>query len=161
MANLSEFTSYKNKILEELTKDNKLMRALGNDYYNALDRETPSKEDIIYQRMFPYKRSLDKIIIDTRSVISMEFAAQGMDGGHFKDIGITFYVLVHEDNILMMDQGQTKLRNDYIAERIDVIINQARGYGIGKMNFDSLRPVNTGSPDFIGVAIIYSTVDFN
>jgi hypothetical protein len=53
----------------------------------------------------------------------------------------------------------TVLRADYITYRLEQLFKESRGFGIGKLNFDTVRPLIT-PVNFYGMASIYTTREF-
>jgi len=160
MARLTEIFYYKEKLIDAITSDQLLMRALVNPGMDALTLPDPDVSDVIYKNVFPYKYNDDTIIEQAKNYIFMDFAATGISGNNFKDISITLYVLVHKTMDLLLNDSQTVVRTDYIAYRLDEIINNKR-YGIGKVQFNTFRPLGNTPTGFLGVALIYTTIDFN
>lgn len=160
MAGLSEFFNYREQILQKIVADELIMRAIGNPGIDGLTNPTPNLEDLLYTQIFPYRRNDKYIEAESKNYLMFELAATGTDKtGFFSDISLTFYVMAHQTMDRIDKQGQTVLRADYITYRLEQLFKESRGFGIGKLNFDTVRPLITPI-DFYGLASIYTTREF-
>jgi hypothetical protein len=128
MPHLEEISKYRETIIEKLLADAPLKKALGIDSFNALTQPIPSLGDLNYKRIFPYKKNLNAITTEQISAITMELATGPIINDNFNDISINLFILVHESNILLIDQGQTKLRTDFLADRIHKVLGKSRDF---------------------------------
>ena len=158
MAKGTEFFAYREAIMQGIVSDELLMRALGD---GALTDPTPEADAFLYDRVFPYKRNDDHIENTTKNYIMFELSVSGIDkAGIFNDVAVTFYVMVHQSMDRINNNGQTVLRADYIAHRLQTLFTEKRNFGIGKINLNTIRPL--GCPlNFYGLAMIYTTMDFS
>lgn len=160
MAELTEFFAYRETIMEAIAGDEMLLRAIGNPGENALADPTPDVDTLLYQQIYPYKRNDDLIENQTKNFLMFELAASGIGkDGFYNDVSITFYCMTHQ-NMDRIIKGDSKvLRMDYIMHRLTVLFKEKRHFGIGKLNFGTIRPLICPL-NFLGEAMIYSTVDF-
>lgn len=161
MANCTELFSYKEKIMEIYSSDVFLKKAIYNQGEDALSQPEPDFDLLKYKHVFPYKLNEESIEENSGNYIYLDFAATGLDSNTFKDISMTFYILVHKSMALLNRDGQTVVRADYLAHRVDSMINKQRGFGLGRVKFAALRPMTSLPPGYMGVALIYSTMDFS
>lgn len=160
MAGINEFFAYREEVLKRICKDELLLRAIGNPGDAALTDPTPDVENLLYKQIFPYRRNDKYIESEVKNYLMFELAATGTDKtGFFSNVSITFFVMAHQTMDRIDKQGQMVLRADYISYRLEQLFKESRGFGIGKLNFDTVRPLIT-PVDFYGLANIYSTVEF-
>jgi hypothetical protein len=160
MGGLTEFFNYREKIMEKVLKDDLLLRALGNSSIEALTQDAPDIDDLRYTQVFPYRRNDSQIESEVKNYLMFELAASGTDNtGFYSEISLTFYVMVHQTMDRIDKQGQIVLRADYLIYRLEELFKESRGFGIGKLNFKTVRPLITPA-NFYGLASIYTTTDF-
>lgn len=161
MAQGTEFFAYRETIMKALSKDQLLIRALANPGEDALTQPDPDLDLLLYNQIFPYKRNDQIIETSTKNFLFFELAANGVDGtGVYANIGLTFYILVHNKMDRIKNGDQTVLRMDYISHRLAVLFKQQRNFGIGKLSLQAVRPLAC-PVDFAGEIVFYSTVDFS
>lgn len=161
MAAVTEFFAYKEEILNRCVGDELLLKALHNPGENALTDPTPDYADVLSTNIFPYKRNDNIIETESINFLMFELAATGLDGNFFAEVSVTFYILAHTSNDLILKDGQKVTRVDYIAYRVHELFNSSRGFGIGKLKLDAIRPLKDVPKNYFGSACLYSTVEFN
>ena len=132
----------------------KAIKYNNTNFLSQPDMDDPS--ELIYTQVYPYKRVPDNIA-DALTFITLNFTRYRPVGAHFKSGIVEFNILVHKAN-MKTDLGM--LRTDYIASEIDILMNQERGLGIGKAEFNGMDDLYLNA-DYMGVALSYKILDFN
>lgn len=157
MAFLSEISDYKNTIIERLLSDQELCKAL---YYQTPDfLEQPDIEDaseLIYNNIYPH-RFIPTIDQTMWTYVTMALGDFRLIKRSFKVGTIAINVFTHRTTF-KTDYGCTRV--DYIVNKIDEMMNEQRGTGVGKLEFDYLKEYVVNE-NFQGYCIAYRSVDFN
>lgn len=157
MARLEELFDVKEEAMSKLIMDDALINALT---LKDVDSPVTERVELLYRNIFPYKRAVDETLTDKTCFIAMETSAFGQVQSKFKEFSLVFYIIVHEE-LIMMNLGKRRVtRTDYLAHRIDSVFNQTRGFGIGRLSFGGVRNVKLPS-NWLGMGIYYETLDFN
>ena len=162
MGNLTELTAFKEELLRLIVSDEMLIRAVAHPTANCLSIPVDKPGSLLYQNIFPFRWTLDETQTDKSTFVTMDFSNFGLVHGYYKDFSMALYVLTHKDLARIRDVNNTKniLRVDFILERIDTLLNNARGFGIGKLTFGGLGSVHVNDK-ILGSYIMYHTVSFN
>lgn len=159
--NLLEIFRVKDKILESILRDDRLTKTLFHPQPNSLALEAPRPSELLYKHVFPFKKNAESLVTTKKNFLTMDYSVGELINNNFKPMAINLYIIVHEDNMPIMVEGNLMLRTDYIAHRLDVLFNQARDFGIGPMKTLGLRPLELPSNDFQGLVYTISTLNFN
>lgn len=160
MANLQELTSFKEELLRLIVTNNRIMQAVVNNETNCFATPVVKPGSYLYQNIFPYKHTLNNTEEEKKTYITMDFANFSLTNSHYKDFAMGIYVFTHKELMRITDEGHSKLRTDYILHELDTMLNNARGFGIGKLQFSGLQSVTINN-DYLGSVIVYETIDFN
>lgn len=153
MANLSEITIYKSKLMKTMLSDKKIVALLTNsDEESTLVPNTT----LAYTQVFPYD-FIPEPSTEQTSFICFDIDVPRTQTCAVKDVYIYIYIFTHKD--LMRVQGEG-IRTDLIASRVDYIINGDTSYGFGKVELQSLSRISPVS-DFQGRILKYYVQDFN
>lgn len=129
MANSDCLRRWKNRILSELQNDEYFLDVLGTT--------EEEQEDLVYHRLFPHyyiPDTIDKVTtyvcveIDIRTHTWSKLYAYPT---------ITFTILAHQDDMKLNMAGVSATRIDYLAELLDIKYNNARGFGLGRLELES------------------------
>ena len=160
MANLVELTTFKEKLLNLIVMNPRIMQAVVNSEANCFSKPVEQPGKYLYQNIFPYKYTLEETQEEKKTYITMDFANFSLVNSHFKDFTMGIYVFTHKDLMRITEEGMSKLRVDYICHELDKTLNNTRGFGIGKLQFGGLRSININN-NFLGSVIVYDTIEFN
>lgn len=136
MAKGTEIIDYKNRIVADLLHNEEAQ--LSFDLVNAMDQNFIGAEDeLLYDRIFPYLHIPD-VQSETQSYIcfKVEMPQVSTKNYFFKDMVITFNVIVHE-GVMRMPARYSATRVDYIASLINKIFNQNKNYGTVALEYVS------------------------
>lgn len=151
-----ELSEYKNNILIKLITNENLIKALTNNTPDFLDQPLiPDVTTTIYSEIWPY-RYVPNISDSAKVYLTMAFTNYKKLGNQYKSGNIYFYVFCHK-SLVRTDYGC--LRYDYIAEELDTMFSEERGYGLGKLEFASMDDILIGD-NYVGVVISYRIVEF-
>jgi hypothetical protein len=169
LSKLKEITEYKNKILDSLTTNQNIVRALtynNKDFLNEIsdydnsNQPNISDEDaknLIYTQIFPYTK-IDGLVDKVESFITLSFKGYKMVNNAYKCGFLYFYVFTNIKN-MRTDYG---LRTDYIISEIDEMMNKSRILGIGRLRFYDMSDFDiTTNNEYLGGYIGYEVIDFN
>lgn len=159
MSRLSEITTYKNTILTQLIQNDNIVKALGNVSPNFLDLPSITQpRDLLFKNIFPYAFIPDSQDIQNSYITAMFKFRNDTRSGNFYKLGcVGFYVFSHQD-IIKTDYPW--LRPDFIVGEIDMLFNESRDLGIGKLQFNRMEDVKLSNVHS-GCYIEYSDMSFN
>lgn len=127
---------YKNEILKDLLHNDDEL--LTTELVMALDENyIGSEDDLVYERIFPYLH-----IPDTQTealcyiTFKVEMPQVSTRNYFFKDMVITFNVIVHE-GVMKMPARYSATRADYIASIINKMFNMNKNYGTVPLEYVS------------------------
>lgn len=135
---------WKNKIMSELSQDDEIITALGLN-------PDESPDDLVWKRLFPHY-FVPQTESEVRSYILVEIdipERRSRYGSTDSDIWvhptITFYVLVHQEDMHMNMAGESGTRMDYLAELVEDKYDERQDFGVGilKLKSDLAGSVNT------------------
>ena len=160
MAEKEGINHYIDRILEEIKKNNNLMKLIYDNNADALSPTKPNltiqqKNSMIYTKIFPF-RFIPQISTTACSYLNLGF-------GNFKEISNTyqagkigFYVASHRD-LWKMNGG---LRPIFMLEEIKNVAKGLEHLGLGKLKLTNSDEYGYDE-NFIGYRAIYEIVDFN
>jgi len=169
MSHLKELTTFKQELFGLLTGDTLLMRALVNtDNINSLVNDLPRKDGqrqlprhFMYENLFPFPWIATGMETEKKAYITVDIMNSGLMNNYYKDMAIGVYVFCHQDVIKMINEdGSVVNRMDFIAQRIDELLNQNRNFGIGKLAFAGFKS-DRMTDQIPGQCLIYSTATFD
>ena len=168
---LQELTDFKEQMMRLITSDNKLMKALVN-----LNTEDPLNSSLAKLNgaqhttgwdyfdvvVFDYPWVGTDLETEQKAYITLDFMNTGLSGNTFKDISIAVYIWCHKNKLRMYDEkGLRKMsRVDYIAQRLEKMLNQSPNFGIGKLTFAGFK-LDRLTPDIPGMCLVYATSSFD
>lgn len=156
MSRFSEIPVYKNNIISKILEDDNLIKALTNITKDFIDQPLISdKNSIIYSNLYPY-RYVPETTTDPKVYITMAFTNYRLYGTQFKSGNIYFYALCHK-SLMQTDYGCN--RCEYIVNKIDSLFQDERGYGLGKLEFNSMNDISVND-EYVGIELGYKLVDF-
>lgn len=152
-----QLSNAKRIIIEKLIESEEICKAL---YYN--DEDFESKESLsdptilIYNKIFPYS-FVPNPQSEKSSYITFTFDNYKLVSDTFKTGVIYLNAVVHRD-LLKTNSGW--LRSDYLISHIDRQINQIRGIGWGKLQFEGMQEFRLNE-NFYGHTISYRPYELN
>lgn len=156
MSRFASLSKDRLEVFDRLLSSPDILKAVAYNDTNFLDRELPNVEEVVYNHIYPH-RFIPKTSEEKKSYITISFGNFGAVGAFFKSGYVTFTVITHQD-LFRTDYGC--MRVDFIIQKIDELINQSRGLGIGKTEFSKMDEVSL-NPDYHGMFVTYKVVDFN
>lgn len=161
---LKQFTKWKQICVEEMLKDEELMKLMYYNTENCLIRPSVKEEDrhgMINSQIYQY-RFIEAIAEKKKSYVSMDLA-------HFQPLeefrlfsddyihGYLYFYIIADIDILNTDYG---VRVDLIAERIYDIFEGYEGIGIGELKLESQVPLWLDNNAFGGYALGFRVSEF-
>lgn len=150
MAYLEEIPNYKNDLLKEFLKNEKIITYIGNK-----DEEIQDPVDLIGVNVFPFAYIPDVETV-VKTYICIDIYVPRVKDMIFKDVQIVLNVFSHKD----MGTYKGKSRVDLINIEIDKILNGNYSFGIDMVELVSVMPY-TPNYKFSGKQLIYNVPNFN
>lgn len=157
LAKFAELSEYKNTIIDRLLQSEELTKALKyseNDFLAQPSVDDPSQ--LIYKNIFPY-RFIPEANILKETFITISFRKYRLVNSRFKSGYIYLNVFTHRD-LFQTVYGCTRV--DYLLTKIDELLNQQRGIGMGKLEFNKMDEL-TVNDLYQGTYIRFKSTDFN
>lgn len=147
-----EIKEYRNKILIEICKSEKLVKLLG------LENEEYPEDILPYKYIFPHEYIPDTIT-ETRRFINFEISASiDKMNNVFKELTIYFFILCHKE--VSRDSKNGGMWYDTVACELDNIFCESDILGIGKTTLVCNDPYKPDK-EHIGRILIFKVKDFN
>lgn len=147
-----EIKEYRQKIMLEICKSEKLIELLG------LQNEEYPDEVIPYQYSFPHEY-IPETITETRKFINFDIKASiDIKNNVFKDITIYFFILCHKD--VARDKKYGGMWYDTVACELDNIFCEKNVLGVGKTSLVQNDPYKP-EKDHTGRVLIFKVKDFS
>jgi hypothetical protein len=151
---------YKTKALNEMLKNVNIAKALidntpqfmNNSDSQILDQDF--RDGLLYQQLYPYMPVTSQFT-DAKSYITIALSGFKANNSSTTDGWIKIFVICHK-NLVKTDNGQ---RHGFIANEIDNMMYNTRGFGIGKINEKRMDETIVGN-DYISVFLQYHITDF-
>lgn len=152
MANLEEFTSYKQTLMQALCTSEPIVKLL------TLDTDPPdiTGRDLRYKRIFPYNYVPLTTEVAT-TFICFTVTAPNVKDNLISNLYLTVYVFTHQD-IMRTSNG---MRTDLLVSEIDKILNGSTSYGLGKVSLKACDVMTVPARGYCGLYSVYTVKDFN
>jgi len=157
MSRFAELGQNKLTILMKLIGNEDIVKCLVNNQSNFLDISLPMDFDVtslIYNSIYPY-RFIPQIQTEPKTFITMRFGYKP-NGMTYKNGSIYFYIITH-NSLIRTDYGM--LRYDFLANKIDEIMNSSRDIGLGKLPFHDMDDFIVNE-NYIGIYLAYKSTEF-
>lgn len=148
---LDELFDYKNKLMEELCKNENIVRMITNND----EAEVPS-HNLPYTQIFPFEY-VPETADDGKSYICFDVDIMRVPNRTIYLPVIYIWIYSHKSRLRLSKGG---LLLDEVSKEIDKMLNGSRFYGMGELKLNSVRrfaPIT----DYLGRTLTYHTVDFN
>lgn len=148
---LGELFDYKNKLMEDLCKNEEIVRLVTGEECPLL----PAHE-LAYKKFFPYEH-IPETASEASVYICFEVTARKVPNKTFYYPMIYIWIAAHQSKMRPEWGG---VLTDQIAIEIDKMLNGSRLYGQGELE---LSAVDTFAPTtgYLGRSLAYATRDFN
>lgn len=152
MANLEEFTTYKQTLMKAICTSPSVVELL------KLDTDNPdiTGKDMRYDRIFPY----NYVPLTTEratTYVCFTVTAPIVRENIISELYLTVYVFTHQD-IMRTDNG---MRTDLLVSEIDKLLNGSTKYGLGKVALKGCDIMQVPCRGYSGLYLMYSVKDFN
>lgn len=152
MANLEEFTTYKQTLMKAICTSEPIVKLLKSD----LDDESITGRDMRYSRIFPYNY-VPLTIERATTFVCFTVTAPNVRNDYISDLYLSVYVFTHQD-IMRTENG---MRTDLLVSEIDKLLNGSTDYGLGKVSLQSCDVMAVPCRGYSGLCTIYKVKDFN
>lgn len=152
MANLEEFTTYKQTLMETICTSPTIV--------SLLKKETDSADitgrDMRYDRIFPYNY-VPLTIENATTFICFTVTAPNVRDDIISELRLVIYVFTHQD-LMRTAKG---MRTDLIVSEIDKLLNGSTKYGLGKVSLRSCDVMQVPAQGYSGLYLVYAVKEFN
>jgi len=159
ISRLQDLSKDKMTIIERILSSQGICKALKYTSSNFLDQpDIVDPSELIMDKIYPYYR-IPETSSEASSYILFSFRNYRLTkgGNKFKSGLIQIFAITHK-SLITTDYGF--LRYDYIISEIDKLMNDVRGIGIGKLEFDKMDEIYINN-DYLGSYIAYKPYEWN
>lgn len=152
MANLEEFTTYKQTLMQAVCTNDKIVELLKseNDPANITGR------DMRYKRIFPYNY-VPLTIDHATTFVCFSVTAPRAKSGIISTLKLVVWVFTHQ-NLMKTKYG---MRTDLLVSEIDKVLNGSTKYGLGKVEFQSCDIFTVPCEGYVGLCSVYTVDEYN
>ena len=152
IANLEEFTTYKQTLMEAICTTDSIVNLLKQN----TDPEGITGRDMRYNRIFPYNY-VPTIQQQATTYICFSVTAPRVLSGVISRLCLTVWVFTHQE-IMRTSKG---IRTDLLVSEIDKVLNGSYDYGLGKVELQSCVLMSPPCEGYTGLCSTYYVSDFN
>lgn len=152
MANLEEFTGYKQTLMQAICTSESVVDLLKL----PTDKSDITGRDLRYVRIFPYNY-VPLISEVAQTYICFTVTAPRIKDDYISELYLTIYVFTHQD-LMRTSDG---MRTDLLVSYIDKLLNGSTKYGLGKVSLKSCDVMTPPARGYCGLYSIYTVKDFN
>lgn len=152
MANLEEFTTYKQTLMKAICTSDSIIDLVKLD----TDKPEVTGKDLRYVRIFPYNY-VPLTTENATTFICFTVTAPVVKNDMITELCLTIYVFTHQD-IMRTDKG---MRTDLLVSEIDKLLNGSLEYGLGRVSLKGCDVMQVPVRGYTGLYSIYSVKDFN
>lgn len=152
MANLEEFTTYKQTLMEAICTSPTIVNLLKKE----TDKSNITGRDMRYDRIFPYNY-VPLTIENATTFICFTVTAPNVKDDIISELRLIVYVFTHQD-LMRTANG---MRTDLIISEIDKLLNGSIKYGLGKVSLRSCDVMQMPAQGYSGLFSVYSVREFN
>lgn len=152
---------YKIKALNQIILNDNIVKVLSDNtpqFYDNTDQSIlDNRDSLIYTLIYPYMPVTSQLV-DAHSYITLSLGEFDSDDNSTQNGWIELYIICHK-SLISTEVGQ---RHGFIANEIDNMIYNTRGFGIGRIVRRKFGEFHLGSEkDFVGVNLRYYITDFS
>jgi len=152
MANLEEFTTYKQTLMQAICTSDKIVELIKLD----TDPQNVTGKDLRYKRIFPYNYvPLTTEIAQT--FICFTVTAPNVKDDLISELRLSVFVFTHQD-LMRTDKG---MRTDLLVSEIDKLLNGSTEYGLGRVSLKMCDVMQVPCKGYSGLCSVYAVKDFN
>ena len=152
MANLEEFTTYKNTLMKAICTSDAIVDLLKLD----TDKEDITGKEMRYTRIFPYNY-VPLTTEHATTYICFTVTAPYPKDGLITELRLSVFVFTHQD-LMRTDKG---MRTDLLVSEIDKLLNGSTKYGLGKVTLKLCDVMQVPCRGYSGLYSVYTVKDFN
>ncbi len=152
MANLEEFTEYKNTLMQAICTSEPIVNLLKLD----TDKAGITGKDMRYNRIYPYNY-VPPTTEHATTYVCFTVTAPNVKDGLITELRLTIYVFTHQDIM----RTQNGIRTDLLVSEIDKLLNGSTKYGLGKVKLKACDVMQVPCRGYSGLYLVYSVNDFN
>lgn len=152
MANLEEFTIYKQTLMKAICTSEPIVNLLKLE----TDKQEITGRDLRYVRIFPYNY-VPLIAEHAQTFVCFTVTAPSVRNDSITELVLTVYVFCHQD-IMRTENG---MRTDLLISEIDKLLNGSTKYGLGRVSLKGCDVLQVPVRGYSGLYSMYKVKDFN
>ena len=148
---LDEFFDYKNRLMEDLLTNEKIVKLLDDDC-----KLIANPGSLVYKQVFPFEYIPDTVE-HGQTFICCDVDIQKAINKTFYNPVLYVWEFTHKSKLRLPEGG---VRTDKLASEIAKAVNGSRYYGLGELDLYSVKrfaPIN----DYQGKVLTFNAEDFN
>lgn len=152
MANLEEFTTYKQTLMKAICTSEPIINLLKLE----TDKQGITGRDLRYVRIFPYNY-VPLVTEHATTFVCFTVTAPNVKNDIIAELVLTVYVFTHQD-IMRTESG---MRTDLLISEIDKLLNGSSDYGLGKVTLKGCDVLQVPVRGYSGLYSRYTVKDFS
>lgn len=148
---LEEFYDYKNQLMDDLLRDEEVLRLLSDDYTPIEDPKS-----LVLTQVFPFEY-IPETVEHGMTFICCDVDIQKSINKTYLMPVLYVWEFTHKSKLILPEGG---VRTDKLASEITKRLNGSRYYGLGELDLSSVRrfvPIDA----YHGKVLTFNAVDFN
>lgn len=148
---LEEFFDYKNKLMEDICKNEKIVKAVTeNENASVPNHQLP------YTQCFPYEY-IPETVSEAKTFICCDVDILSVPNNTYYLPVVYVWVCTHKSKLRNPNGG---VLLDSLSVEIVKMLNGSRFYGLGMLKLSSVGRFKP-TTDYLGRVLVFSAVDFN
>lgn len=150
---LEELFDYKNQLMKDLLTTESIVSLLNDDNTQF---DMSDAEGLAYKQIFPYE-FVPETIQDGKTYICFDVDVTKVYNKSFLEAVLYIWVFSHKSAMRLPEGG---VRPDAICTEICKKINGSREYGLGQLDFVSMRRF-APMTDYVGKCMVFNATEMN
>ena len=148
---LEELFDYKNKLMEDLCKNEKVVKLVTENEEAAVPNH-----QLPYTQLFTYE-FIPETVSEARTFICFDEDIVSVSNKTYYVPILYVWICTHKSKLRMSGGG---VLLDRLSIEINKMLNGSRFYGLGQLELSSVQRFEPIT-DYLGRVLVYRTVDFN
>lgn len=157
---LQDIIDFQNAAIRKIAEDTTCVGLLLNK--RIADVDDNDIDEAWDKKIYPYEFVVGTEASETAFVF---VEAEAVKTSHsMKRVDVFVTVVCHKNYMKLNPQtfpGIAGSRRDVLVAHVDYVLANSNDFGIGRLNWQSMKTVSVSNPNYCGRQIHYSTADFN
>lgn len=149
--NLDEFFNYKNKVMEDLITNEKIVELVDDE---GKFRDNPA--GLLYNRIYPFEY-VPETVENGKTFICCDVDIQSVMNKTFLEPYLYIWVFSYKSKLRLPEGG---VRVDKICSEISKVLNGSRYYGLGELDLVAAKRF-APEEGYLGKVLMFQTQEFN